>query len=159
MSRGNVTYAGTVEIQIGGLTPGTKHDQITHKGTANLGGELSIELVDGFKPLPGDSFTIMTFKSGTGEFEFLNGQTINNAGGFEIIYGENDVTLVTVANMSGDCDMDNDADLDDFGILAECLAGPDIAMQDGCTCFDMDDSGTVDLADLALFQKAFSGPN
>jgi len=61
----------------------------------------------------------------------------------------------------GDCDGDGHVDLDDFGGedgFHECLAGPDVAVEPQCACYDLDGSGSVDLGDFALFQRFFTGP-
>jgi hypothetical protein len=58
----------------------------------------------------------------------------------------------------GDCDCDADVDLQNFADLAACLQGPDGGpLQLECACFDSDDSGHVDLKDVADFQEWFTG--
>lgn len=51
-------------IEIGGTTAGTGHDQINHLGTAELGGTLNVQLINGFTPAVGDRFLIMTSAAG-----------------------------------------------------------------------------------------------
>ena len=44
---GSAEYDGTLEIEIGGLSPGTEYDQINHNigsGVAQLGGTLNVSL-------------------------------------------------------------------------------------------------------------------
>lgn len=68
---GSAMYTGSLSIEIGGLNPGGDHDQLNHvlgDRTATLGGELRIELIDGYVPSSGDSFTIMTAASVDGQF-------------------------------------------------------------------------------------------
>jgi hypothetical protein len=62
--------AGSYTVEIGGLTPGTDHDQVNLSGTdgVTLDGTLDVSLIGGFIPTDGDSFTIMTFPSRTGTF-------------------------------------------------------------------------------------------
>ncbi len=115
-----------------------------------------IEPFNGFVPQPGDSFVIMKFENSVGEFDTVLGQTIDSETAFVVSYGANDVTLMVVERMSGDCDMDFDADLVDHAELEVCLAGPDYSVLGGCGCFDLNNSGTVDLADVAEFQTTFS---
>ena len=65
----------------------------------------------------------------------------------------------------GDFDADGDADLGDFAVLVECLAGPEVAPtppSSDCVgaclaAFDFDADNDLDLADFAGFQLAFSG--
>jgi hypothetical protein len=64
---GSVTYApdSVLIIELGGTTPGSSgHDQLIHTGTATLGGDLRIELINGFTPQVDDSFLIMTAANG-----------------------------------------------------------------------------------------------
>jgi hypothetical protein len=62
----------TLEIEIGGLTPGTQHDQVVVTLAATLGGTLNVTLINGFVPSVGNSFTIMTYASHTGDFATKN---------------------------------------------------------------------------------------
>ena len=71
-----LTYAGdlnlgngTVEIGIGGTTPGAGYGQFQISGKATLGGTLEATLLDGYVPTPDQSFEIMTYGSSTGSFQ------------------------------------------------------------------------------------------
>jgi len=55
-------------VEIGGLTPGTPYDRASVTGTTTLAGNLNVTLINGFVPLPGDSFTILTYPSRTGTY-------------------------------------------------------------------------------------------
>ena len=57
----------------------------------------------------------------------------------------------------GDCNTDGYVDLIDYVGLEACLTGPGGGMEPECECFDLDDSGDVDLADFARFQQEFTG--
>lgn len=59
--------------------------------------------------------------------------------------------------LAGNCDDDEDVDLDDFDTFADCMAGPAQAPAAGCTCADCDGDDDVDLADFAQMQVAFTG--
>jgi hypothetical protein len=73
---GNYTQSssGALSVDIGGHTPGTQYDQLnlTGSGAASLGGTLNVSLANGFIPVGGDSFTIMSFASRSGTFGTLN---------------------------------------------------------------------------------------
>ncbi len=66
----NQAYAGTVEIELGGTTPGFgsgRHDQINDDGTITLDAGTSVLSVLSFEsyvPSPGDEFTILTWTDG-----------------------------------------------------------------------------------------------
>jgi hypothetical protein len=93
---------GTLNISIGGTTPGTKYDQL-NPSTATLGGALNTNLISGFAPTVGQSFTIMNFASRTGTFASCDGRAggmtcpINGAEHFNITYNATSVVL-TVAS-------------------------------------------------------------
>lgn len=63
---------GVLEIEIGGRTPETEHDVLEIIGNAALAGTLDMRLIDGFQPVKGDRFTILTCTTRTGEFDTLN---------------------------------------------------------------------------------------
>ncbi len=58
----------------------------------------------------------------------------------------------------GDCDSTGGVDLLDHNGFESCLTGPATGVTIGCECFDMNRSGTVDLADFAISQSTFTGP-
>jgi len=62
---------GVLEIEIGGRTPETEHDVFEVIGNATLAGTLDLRLIDGFQPVKGDRFTILTCTTRTGEFDSL----------------------------------------------------------------------------------------
>ena len=51
-------------VELGGLIPAAEHDQLNVSGSASLAGVLDVELVDGFVPMEGDAFTIVTHAPG-----------------------------------------------------------------------------------------------
>ena len=82
-------------VEIGGLTPGTQHDRANVTGTTTLAGNLNVTLINGYVPLPGDSFTILTYPSRTGTFT-LN---LPSSGciGWRISYGATALVLTAEA--------------------------------------------------------------
>ena len=56
---------GSLEVEIGGLAPGSDHDRLRTLGSITLDGGLTVQLVNGFVPTPGDSFTVMSSSFGT----------------------------------------------------------------------------------------------
>jgi hypothetical protein len=84
------TAGGVLVVESGGPNPGSDFDQLGITGQATLDGTLTVNLINGFQPNTGDSFTIMTFGSGSGVFANLEG-----AGpAFTPSYDPTDVTLV-----------------------------------------------------------------
>jgi len=60
--------SAVVEVELGGLTPDTEHDQLVVSGSVTLDGTLHVTLIDSFTPVKGDAFEVMTFSSLSGTF-------------------------------------------------------------------------------------------
>jgi hypothetical protein len=84
------TAGGVLRVRIGGLTPGTDFDQLNVTGQATLDGTLTVNLINGFVPDSGQSFTALTFGSGSGVFARITGDGPR----FTPSYDPGDVTLV-----------------------------------------------------------------
>lgn len=67
---------GTLEIELGGFTPGTQFDVVAVTGTATLDGTLSVLSFGGFAPGANSSFQVMTYASATGDFANKTGLNI-----------------------------------------------------------------------------------
>jgi outer membrane protein OmpA-like peptidoglycan-associated protein len=72
---------GTLEIEIGGLTPGpgtpedNGYDQINVSGHVDIAGTLEIVLINDFDPALGNTFDFLTFGTRSGSFDHVFGQT------------------------------------------------------------------------------------
>jgi hypothetical protein len=89
--------SGAFSVEIGGLTVGTDYDRAAISGAATLNGTLNIALINAFEPNIGDSFTIMTFGSRTGDFVTVNGLNVGNGKIFQRVVSATDVVLNVVA--------------------------------------------------------------
>jgi fibronectin-binding autotransporter adhesin len=87
---------GVLDIYVGGTTAGTFGDLAVSNGIS-LGGTLTIKLVNGFVPVVGDSFTILTGSAVSGTFATVNGTSINSGEHFEVSYTGTAVTLTVVS--------------------------------------------------------------
>jgi len=65
-------HGAVARMEIGGLTPGSGHDQIAVTSGATLGGELRVTLANGFIPALGDEFVLLTYASHLLKFDYLN---------------------------------------------------------------------------------------
>ena len=75
---GDIYFGQTThKIEINGPTAGTEHDQINVSGEMNIVNSI-LEVEWGFTPVEGQSFTILTYGSRLGDYQFL---TIPDAGG------------------------------------------------------------------------------
>ena len=97
---GDYTQAvdGILEIELGGTTPGTGHDQLVVTGAATLQGTLNVSLLPDFTPQAGDTFFIVNhLTSGTGNFSVENLPVLPGGLMFEIDYADPGVTLTVVS--------------------------------------------------------------
>jgi hypothetical protein len=97
---GDAGYAqrasGTLEIEIGGLVPGTEYDQLRIENAfygVSLAGTLNITLIDGFAPASDSRFDILTAPAISGTFAAV---VLPEAPGckFEVVYEPTSVALV-----------------------------------------------------------------
>lgn len=58
----------------------------------------------------------------------------------------------------GDVGEDGVVDLNDHRRLVECLGGPDAPVNDDCRILDIDRNGAIDMRDVAVVQRGFTGP-
>lgn len=70
------TAGGSLNIELGGFTPGTQFDVLAITGSATLGGTLNVLSLSSFSPGAGVSFQVMTFASRTGDFATKTGLNI-----------------------------------------------------------------------------------
>jgi hypothetical protein len=86
---------GRLNIELGGLTPGTDFDQLNVNGTATLAGTLNITLIGGFSPNAGDSFRILSYGARVGTFGTILGLDLGGGKVLVPSYNANDLTLTT----------------------------------------------------------------
>ncbi len=161
----------TLEVEIGGTTPGIQHDFVFIFGNAFLGGDLELALIDGFVPASADTFRILqaTLNVFNSFANVANGQrlaTTDGLGSFLVNYGagslfaDNEIVLSNFLFATpGDCQIDGRVDLDDYARFRFCLGGPGVPFgPPECECVDLNADGVVDLSDFAVFHAGFTGP-
>ena len=106
------TATGTLEIEVGGLTPGPGspniddgHDQLVVSGIATLGGRLEVPIIntDNFTPQIGNEITFLTYGSRVGTFDqpiAPNLEAIDPDLAFEAVYPA-DPTVAGASKDSG----------------------------------------------------------
>lgn len=152
---GSASYNGVLEIEIGGLQPGSGYDQLNHilgAGIAQLGGTLEVSLVGGFVPTVGQSFQIITGIGGVqNTFDDERLPSLGSGLSWNTVYGANSVLLNVVAGYTADFDHDGDVDSDD---LTQWQGGfGENALSDA------DNDGDSDGADFLAWQRQVgSGP-
>jgi T5SS/PEP-CTERM-associated repeat protein len=123
---------GTLEVEIGGIGPGTTHDLVSITSLAAISGQLQLGLLDSFVPAASDAFTVFTTSTGIfGAFSNVaNGGrlvTFDDLGSFQVNYGP------------GSAFNPNHIVLSNF--IPNTLPG------------DFNDDGTVDAADFVMWRK------
>ncbi|TWU27401.1 virginiamycin B lyase family protein [Bythopirellula polymerisocia] len=116
---GSASYNGTLEIEIGGLSPGSSgYDQVNHilgDGIAELGGTLEVSLLGAFEPVVGNSFEVLTAVGGVlGTFTDVVLPSLEAGLSWSLLYEPNAVLLSVVDVVNGDFDLDGDIDGRDF---------------------------------------------
>ncbi len=90
---------GTLAIEIGGLTPGNKHDQLRVLGNASVAGTLEVQLTAGFSPVAGDEFLILESLLGSvaGTWSSTSLPSLGRSLAWEVDHAPQSVTLRVVA--------------------------------------------------------------
>jgi len=147
--------AGAVQIEIGGLQAGTAFDRVNVSGIAAFDGKLELSLFDGFEPLIGQTFVIMTFGSRTGTFASVTGRVAGPGKLFQVQYNAGDVTLVVVPFVPGDMNLDGQLTPLDAGPLALALTNPAAFQQQFPNSEplvgDLNQDGLLNGLDIGLF--------
>jgi autotransporter-associated beta strand protein len=92
------TPSGTLAVQIGGTNP-DQFSVLNVVGNANLNGALDPELVNGFVPEVGQSFTLLGYASVTGSFSHIKNPVFDHGTKrWSLVYGPNSANLVVVRN-------------------------------------------------------------
>jgi autotransporter-associated beta strand protein len=92
------TPSATLAIQIGGADPG-QPSVLNVLGNANLNGTLDPELLNGFVPAIGQSFTILDYASVTGSFSHIKNQVFDRGRKrWALVYRPTGATLEVVNN-------------------------------------------------------------
>jgi hypothetical protein len=106
----SLLLSGTLSIDLGGADPGSGYDQVITATGAQIFGNLSLTLVNGFRPSLGESFFIIDDTSSDPTLRTIgtfSNATIMDSGGdtYTVVYGHdpnnpstfpNDVELIAV---------------------------------------------------------------
>jgi hypothetical protein len=120
---GNVNFHDTASVveELGGLTRGSQYDAIDIAGHVTLAGTIGVREINGFVPLPGQTFGVMSFASRDGDITVLN-QTQYEGLRFTKTYTGTTLAL-TASAMPGDTNLSGIVDTLDFNALAANFGG------------------------------------
>ena len=100
---------------------GTQYDAIDITGAVSLAGNMAISAINGFVPLPGQAFQVMTFGSRSGDVSVVN-QTPYAGLRFIKTYTATSLT-VSASGLAGDANLDGIVNSLDFTVLAAHFSG------------------------------------
>ncbi|MCI0331975.1 MAG: PEP-CTERM sorting domain-containing protein [Planctomycetes bacterium] len=105
--------SGTLEIEIGGTAPSLEYDQLLVTGVGMLAGTLTVNLIDGFTPSVGQTFTILTANDVDGTFTTELLPSILNLE-FDVVYNAQSVVVAVLSALPGDYNGDGTVDAADY---------------------------------------------
>ncbi|MEM1012842.1 MAG: hypothetical protein AAGI46_11560 [Planctomycetota bacterium] len=148
--QGDVTLgtSSTLDIELAGLTNGS-FDRLDVSGDAAIAGSLVVTAIDGFQPLPGDSFEIIAADAVAGTFDAVTNAFGLVGLGLDVDYFTDAVVLEPTRLLDGDANFDGVVDLADFGLLRAGFG------DSGRNAADFNLDGTVDLADFGILRAFF----
>jgi len=145
------TSTGRLDVRVAEVTPGD-YDVWTIQSNATLAGTLEANLLGGFTPVLGNSFTILetVFGNVSGAFD-IEDMPVFNGLTFDVVYNPKSVVLeVVAAAPSADFDGDGDVDGADFAQWRGDFGANDDS--------DADGDGDSDGADFLAWQRQFGSP-
>lgn len=155
----NQLTAATLQVELGGLTPGTEHDQLIIDGaTLDLAGTLELAHLAGYEMSVGDTFDVVTFTGVlNGSFEAITTSSLAGLG-FEVAvtYGTGTITVEVLSvtpPLPGDYNGDGTVDAGDYTVWRDSEGMPA-----GTVVNDVD-GGVIGLAQYNTWVANFGATN
>jgi hypothetical protein len=144
----NQSETGETLIELGGPTLGTEYDRVAVTGVANTGGVLRIRLVDGYSPVLGTTYDILTAASIAGGYDTIVAENIpfNNQLSLSILSDR--IRVVFDIRCLGDYDGDG-------GITGADIAAFFEDFEAGSAAADLDQDGGITGSDIGEFFARF----
>jgi parallel beta-helix repeat protein len=139
----------TLAIDLAG-TSAQQRDLLAITGNANLAGTLRVAALNGFVPLPGQSFNVITFASHSGDLTIDN-QTGHAGLVFNKSFSATGLTIIAAAAFNGDANLDGKVNIVDFNTLDTHLG---TGSQNWLTG-DFNGDGAVNMLDLDAITSNF----
>jgi hypothetical protein len=115
------TATGTIEFEIGGLIP-RLYDLLDATGfSATLDGTLELVVINGFMPMPGDLFEIITADHVVGEYSTILGADLANGSYIDVTYRTGSVLLEVISGLLGDYNNNGTVDAADYTVWRDRL--------------------------------------
>jgi cyclophilin family peptidyl-prolyl cis-trans isomerase len=143
---------GSLEFDIRGTTVDTQYDRLVVTGNAQLSGELKVELLNRYHPVPGNTFTVLTAGSITGDFTSFDMAPLN---GF--LWGtEKTATEYRLKLVTGDYNADGVIDALDYTVWRNEMGTNYAVAYSGA---DGNGDKAVTAADYAIWKQNYGFQN
>jgi hypothetical protein len=113
----SISFSATtsLEIELGGLTPGAQFDMLEISGAATLDGILDVSLINGFAPALGNSFEILRAEGGIfGAFSDVMLPELATGLLWNVVYSNFSVLLQVMPGLVGDYNQNGTVDAADY---------------------------------------------
>jgi hypothetical protein len=113
----NIGFGPTtkLDIELGGVTPGSQFDRLQVSGAATLDGMLDVSLINGFAPALGNSFEILRAEGGIfGAFSDVMLPELATGLLWNVVYSNFSVLLQVAPGLLGDYNEDGSVDAADY---------------------------------------------
>jgi hypothetical protein len=141
--------SGTIEFEIGGRTQGRLYDHLdVALNEVTLDGTLQLAVINGFMPLPGDTFQIISASNVAGEFQTILGATLPNGSYFDVVYDTTSVLLEVISGLPGDYNNNGTVDAADYTLWRDNL-------DDLTAILPNDSTPGVDQSDYTIWKTNF----
>jgi hypothetical protein len=114
---GNIIFSptSTLVMEIGGLSPGSEHDQIISSGQIGFDGTMQVSLINSFSPTLGQEFNLFDWVSTSGSFDTINLPPLGASLAWDTSQLYIDGTLsIASANLDGDFNHDSAVNAADY---------------------------------------------
>lgn len=109
------TSGGEIQIDLAGTASG-QFSRLAVSQQATLAGDISVQTSSGFVPLPGESFSILSFASDSGSLSVMNDTPFAGLR-FEPVFSSTSLAILAWAS-AGDANLDGIINAADFDVLA-----------------------------------------
>jgi len=144
----NQSQTGETFIELGGPTAGTEYDRVAVTGVASTGGTLRIRLVDGYSPVLGTSYDIVTAASLANGYDSIVAENIPFNNQLNIQFLSDRIRVIFAIRCLGDYDGDG-------GVTGGDIAAFFEDFEAGAAAADLDQDGGITGGDIAEFFSRF----
>ena len=116
-------------IELAGLSRGTTFDAIDVLGEAAIFGSLEVTLLDGFAPMLGDVFDVLSAEGGVvGGFSSAVLPDLGPLLRFDVVHTPEGVLLAVVPTLAGDYNADGAVDAADYTVWRDTLGSSGVGL-------------------------------